>query len=363
MQRSIWTTDLANYASQGVSYLVQDILLEGGLTVFYGPSGHKKTFALMDMALAIATDTQYAGKFETVPKTVLWIDMELDAPMYFERLNALLRGRGQTLEAIAQKHAYCAFPPLNLAFNKTQTYKNSLLWLGKEIDEKKAGIVFLDSLTALCGGANQNDSTLSGALQPLKTMAHEKGITFVLTHHCNKSDPTVERGSGVIANIADAMINVESDNGNTFFSTPGKVRHKPVDITLSFSMQTDENQNLLACGFMAQDSTLDSRARTNAKSQQKEASYKAFVKHANELLLANGFLSRKDIADSVVSAKIAGRSTAFKLINEALERKDLFETNGLIAPVWTDSLQQQHAKMIDDFENSLQQSTVQDSPT
>lgn len=231
-----------------VTYLVDRVLSDIGLHVFYGDAGSKKSFSLLDIALCVASGEKWLDEFETQQTTVLWLDKENGEEIMVERFKALANSHGLTEKELEGNFYYYPFPDATLDYRNRQGAKDTLHTLMVEIEDTHAGLVIIDNLSSISGTIDQNGNLLQTVTQPLLEIAKKQKIVIILVHHSTKANHRNERGSGTIRASADTMICVESKTGDNaiIFTTPGKVRRLPVNIKAMFSTQSNSNDDLIS---------------------------------------------------------------------------------------------------------------------
>ena len=226
--------DFAAHAGSGPDWLVQDLILKGGLNLLAGEVGSGKTFLALDLAIAVASggtawhqgspttngspatkgsprrspgtrssqrksrngsgihrgaETKEAGNEPAPLMNVLYLCLDTSRQTLQRRLAALCLGRGID-------------PPAGLHFDLSPldlSQPRSLDTLRGLVKDKNAGLVILDALARYLPGIDENTvASISPVLTGLRSLVTSDGTTLLLLHHLNK-------GSGYAYNAPSAL--------------------------------------------------------------------------------------------------------------------------------------------------------------
>lgn len=298
-----------------VEYVVEDILLKGGLTVFYGNSGTRKSFLLFDMAMAIASGKKWATKFNTIQSNVMWIDRENDKVITKERLKSLIAGSGYSESELLDNNALFYEPFYSMNLSDKESTRTSILKLKEYVESNKIKVVFIDNLTSVLAFTDQRESKLSGGLQALKDFAHTANITVIVIHHGNKDNPENYRGTGTIENICDALIFVDTDDTSgeckNMLTTPRKIRHKPVNQILRFEYETNTKHELTSAKFIATDEVIDNK--------NDKQIFAITLERAIYIIDRNETITKTELYEDLMSYAKISRNKATKLLSKFIQ--------------------------------------------
>ena len=182
-----------------IFWLLDGLLAPGAISLWYGDGGSKKTYAMLDLAVCVATGAEWLG-MQTRRCPVLFIDEESGEDRFSRRLGEVLRGH----EA---GEATPIFGVCLRGFNLREPADLGLLdWAIRQVN---AGLVVVDALVDVLGGADENSA---GETQPifqnLRGIADRHRCHIALIHHANKSGGY--RGSTVFRGAVDLLVSVTS---------------------------------------------------------------------------------------------------------------------------------------------------------
>ena len=189
--------------------LIEGVLTSGDGSVLYGDSNSGKTFAVIDMACAVARGVPWMGK-RTEPGLVVYLAAESPASV---------RGRLQAY----QKHHGCKVPnfaivqsPIDLFADDTDT--NRIITLVQILERQrgqKVRLIVGDTLARLSAGANENAGQDMGlVVQRFDRIRTECKAHFLLIHHSGKAAAAGARGwSGVRAAVDTEVEISDSPSG------------------------------------------------------------------------------------------------------------------------------------------------------
>lgn len=183
-------------------WVVENLLSAGSVSLLYGPGGTKKTYAMLDMALCIATGTPWLG-MAVQQSAVLIVDEESGHKRLKKRFKEIATARGITDACIS----WVTMAQMNLR-------------QGVDIAELKqlvgftgAKLVLLDALADLALGADENAvKDMQPVFLGLRGIADSAPCAPLMIHHANKLGEY--RGSSAIQGAVDLMIQVSSKVGS-----------------------------------------------------------------------------------------------------------------------------------------------------
>ncbi len=185
----------------------------------YGYS--RKTLALQDMALSVATGSPVWGRFPCTRANVVHVDYEQGDYLSFMRYQRLAFERGIDLGLLGDALRFVAAPSLYLDSPKVE---DELIRL---IEASGAGFVFVDSLKAATPSLEENSSAIRIPLDLLLRVSVRTGACIVVVHHARKPSKddaggakTILRGSSAIFDACSSVLTFSSDSGE-----PTEVQH------------------------------------------------------------------------------------------------------------------------------------------
>ena len=182
--------------------LIDGVLHQGGTSILAGQSKAKKTWTLLDQALAVATGLPWMG-LATKAVPVLYINFELPSFLVEKRLGMIAQHRGVSLPA-----------NLHMWNLRAQVIDLDLLRerLPEQIKRLGVGLVIIDPLYKLsaCSGVQENSNDDFGRfLTELEAMTSGQGVALSIAHHFAKGDAAAKNaldrasGGGALARWPD----------------------------------------------------------------------------------------------------------------------------------------------------------------
>lgn len=180
-------------------YLIKGILPQAQLAVVYGESGSGKTFAVLDLVMAIARGIDWRGR-RTTQARVAYIAAE-GAGGLRKRAQAYADFHGIDLDQVPVAMLGDA-PNLLLALDAKDVIRGIQAAGG-------AGLVVIDTLAQTTPGANENAAEDMGrALEHCRQIHRHTGATVLLVHHSGKDSSRGARGWSGLKAAADAELEV-----------------------------------------------------------------------------------------------------------------------------------------------------------
>ena len=204
-----------------INWVIEKLIHEGSVSIFFGEPGSKKTWALLSMAVGVALGKPWLG-FNTVHKKVLIIDEEAGEEWISKRLAAAIRGE------LGSESTPIEF--VSLAGFKVDD-KNDAAEIEALILDRQAGLVIIDALTdVMCGDENSKQDT-QPIFTALKKIAAHTNAAIVLIHHSNRAGGY--RGSSAIKGAIDLLVKIESEEKSDwiFFKSEKTRNIEAIDFT------------------------------------------------------------------------------------------------------------------------------------
>lgn len=234
-------SDLMSYEVGPVNWVVEGYIPEKAVVFFCGKRASYKTWSVLQMALSIASGSDFLGRFGTKKATVLYIDEENGKETLKERIEMLRAG--MKLDKID-----------NIFFVSYESVKiEDGEWrdrLDKFLEEHGPCVVVIDSFRRVIR-CDENDAREVSSIftEIIRPMAEKYNATFILVHHLRKGmvgkhpDDLMDelRGSSEIANYAGVIItqdkirNVDGKLIIRQLKCRGKKELPPYKINTSFS--------------------------------------------------------------------------------------------------------------------------------
>jgi hypothetical protein len=199
--------DAATFISEPIEppmELVQGILHKGSKLVFGGSSKSFKTWCLLDLAMSVATGSNWIGR-PTAQGKVLFLNFEIQPHAWQQRIIYVAKAKGVELQ-----------PGQIILWNLRGHAAGFRLLIPRItqrcLDEKFAMIV-LDPIYKLYGGTDENAAgDVSELLNSLERLATETGAAIAFGAHFAKGNASAKEaidrisGSGVFARDPDSLL-------------------------------------------------------------------------------------------------------------------------------------------------------------
>lgn len=205
--------DAAYYLSERppIEYVVEKLIAESSVNVWFGQWGAKKTWAAIDLAVCVASGKQWLG-MATEPCNVLIVDEESGDTRLANRIKDTMRGELGQLANASVPIKSVSLAQFNLL--KRPDDADLLARLVLELDAK---LVIIDALADVMLGGDENAvKDTQPVFANLRFIAELTGAAFIVIHHANKLGGY--RGSSAIAGAIDTLLSVESKQDNSLIT-------------------------------------------------------------------------------------------------------------------------------------------------
>lgn len=229
LRRSYTINELENLPK--INWLIKDILVDGGIATIYGESGSTKSFLAIDLAMHLATSSEWFG-----------LEVNRGIPIIYTALEGF-RGVVKRIKGWCKKN--------NLSPSNIFIDHDSLL-LGEQgsvesfIGYYKAcnfnrGMIIIDTFNMACPNLEENSAKdMSGVITKAKLIAEKLNSTVLIIHHSGKDESRGMRGSSSLKASMDTIIYVKQDrNGNCEWSLE-KSKDSECGIRYGYRLETIE---------------------------------------------------------------------------------------------------------------------------
>ena len=285
--------------------LIADTLRVGHKMLIAGPSKAGKSFLLMELAIAIASGTEWLGKKCRRGK-VFYINLEIDKNSFltrFEELFDALHINRKEAEEIQIWNLRGKTPPLNELAPR----------LIRRIRDGGFSAIILDPIYKVLTGDENNARDMSAFCNQFDRIATETGAAVIYVHHHSKGSQIGKRsmdrasGSGVFARDPDALLDMvelahEAEDGDkTAWQLEATLREFkpwfPVNLWFDFPIHIFDDS-----GILKDRAIRDGFTELNENRSEKKASAKDKAVEAYEELIEWGEDGAVPLAD--IAAKI-----------------------------------------------------------
>lgn len=278
-------------------HLIDGVLAQEGVLVLGGGSKSRKSFLMIELALAIVTGSCWLG-FPCKKGRVLYMNMEVEDSQFQYRVREIALARkvdNDTLEAsfdIMRRPRTGSWSMDNLAASLTAMYQRG-----------DYALVIIDPIYMLLDGDENSSTTMNGFVRQVDAISQALGCAISLVHHRAKGAPkylnVFDRacGSGVLGRYAHAAIDINrlnasneamrADIGTRSFEWPA-----PVDFWYEHPIYRIDDKGALATCSTASDGCR-TKKRDGDSARKIAAVENAFDTRAGE----TGEVLQSDIAD------------------------------------------------------------------
>lgn len=286
--------DLAAKTFPEREWIARPLIPRGSVAFFAGKRSSNKTFAALDLALAVAGGRPFLQHFDTIRVPVLYIEAENGEQTISERLTIMTGDAG-----VPGDIEFAFFPMLKFDTKEGSDFLDGYL------TKHPGALIFVDTFRRVVGMEENDAKEVNDALYILKSFAEKHGATFILLHHLRKGlqghhgdvDLAEEmRGSSEMANIADSILIFERTrrDSKTLIMRHMKSRVGVEHDTCRVEIESDDDSFVLRYTGTWED--LDAQPELAAKAVLKwvvDTGLKEFkTKEVKEALREQGFSSR-----------------------------------------------------------------------
>lgn len=228
-------------AMPAVSWLIKDVMPAQGIGAVYGPSRSGKSFLVLDLLGAVASDRGewFGNRIKNhVPVVYLALEGEHGVP---QRIRAYIEERGSPT-----KEFRFIFTGLSiLVQDDVSALIQSIKALGME-----RPIVCIDTLNQATPGMDENSSDMGLAIQAMKRIQRETEGLVMIVHHTGKDETKGLRGhSSLLAALDFSIVVTRGEETRSWRSD--KIKDGPDDKEFHFGLRTvelgeDEDGDLLS---------------------------------------------------------------------------------------------------------------------
>jgi AAA domain/Bifunctional DNA primase/polymerase, N-terminal/Primase C terminal 1 (PriCT-1) len=260
-------------------WLVDGLVVNGGNNVWPGHPGSGKTWALLDLALAVASGQPFLGH-PTKQTGVLLCDEDNILRLHQDRIPRLAEGRGLDLSTL---------PFYIHVQHGVDCLRDE--WIDHILDvvrKNGIGLVIFEVLRRIFQGDENSSADIAELHRQLARIRTEAGATIILSHHLPKNQPrATSRGSGDIEAGADVIL-LHRQTPAGFAVTQRKNRWAPALKDISYSLEGHEALRLVV------KSETD---RTSADAEE-ETEVVRCIEFLYEELADGGQMSREELIEA-----------------------------------------------------------------
>lgn len=196
--------------------LISGVLRQGHKMILAADSKSGKSFAMIELAIALVEGAKWLDRFQCRQSRVLFINLEIDEPSFYKRIIDVYKGLG------IQPNHLREFFTLNLRGKVAPMTDLTPSIINKAL-KYNADVIILDPIYKVMCGDENSASDMAKFVNEFDKICREAGCTFIYTHHHSKGEQAFKAsqdrmsGSGVFARDPDAIFDFL-----TVHPTPGQ---------------------------------------------------------------------------------------------------------------------------------------------
>lgn len=187
--------------------LIHGVLRNGHKMLIAGPSKAGKSFALIELAMAIASGTKWLGHFQCERGKVLYVNLEIDEPSCFDRFDVVGKALHIGHEADYNVEVW------NLRGKSVPMDKLAPKIIARAQEANFTAIIIDPIYKVITGDENSADQ-MAHFCNQFDKICTELGCAVIYCHHHSKGGQGLKKsmdrasGSGVFARDPDAMLDM-----------------------------------------------------------------------------------------------------------------------------------------------------------
>ena len=201
LPKFISAADISSENSKTPPVLIEGLLHRGSKALIAGESKARKSWLFIDLALAVATGTEWLG-YQTHQSKVLYLNFELLAPFFHQRVVAVAKSRKQALA-----------PDFHIWNLRNVCYDLRVLTPIIKSELPGVGLMIVDPIYKALGDLDENNARDIGQLmRAVEDLSHATGAAVVFGSHfakgnqAGKSAKDRPSGSGVFVRDPDLVM-------------------------------------------------------------------------------------------------------------------------------------------------------------
>lgn len=226
----VWEKDLENIKIEPFKWLIQGLIPSKSIVVLGGKRASFKSWAALQMAIAVSSASSALGVFNTEQVPVLYIDEENGIDLIKQRVSMLKKGSN------IQNNLNIAFTSFS---NLRLTREEDIRKLKDFIKTNAIKLIIIDSFKRVFHTYDENKAEEISKIftDILRPITEEYGVSWLLLHHLKKGfrnqstdEMDMLRGSSELVNYVDAVIVFQRKNDSEVILKQPKMR-KAVEIS------------------------------------------------------------------------------------------------------------------------------------
>jgi hypothetical protein len=209
--------------------LVEGLLHRGSTMVYGGGSKTNKTFAMMDLAVSVASGSSWWG-LKTSQGRVLYMEFELQQAFFRERLDKIANAKGIPMGALDEIDVW------NLRGHATDL-SSITEEIIMRIKDTPYSLIVIDPIYKVLGERDENSAgDINSLMNELDKIAVASNAAIVVGHHFSKGNQagkeSMDRisGSGVFGRSPDAIVIITKHEQQDVYTVETTLRnHKSLE--------------------------------------------------------------------------------------------------------------------------------------
>ncbi len=204
--------------------IISGVLHKGSVMINGGGAKTNKTFALMDMALSVASGSAWWDN-QTVAGKVLYVDFELSEQFWKNLLDRIVQEKGITQEQLRNLDVW------NLRGHAADidVLRDEIL---HRLSTTNYSLIIVDPIYKVLGDRDENSAgDITSMMNVFEKMAVDSGAAIVLGHHFSKGNQAGKEamdrvsGSGVFSRSPDALVTITRHEQRDIYAVEMTLRH------------------------------------------------------------------------------------------------------------------------------------------
>lgn len=210
------------------NWLIDNIVEEGGLTLFYAPDKMGKTALLSSMLWAYCTGKEYwlhedfkMRDPSSGERSVAYVLLEGHATYYYryQAWAEVYNGGQFPLNFWTAPEGLNLFVP-GMNVEKPESWGESVKELYRFLSRKRPAILVIDTFSRATAGINENSSEIAQVVNWFDFLRDELGTATIVVHHTPLEDVKRPRGHSSLKGAASSYVRISpSDGPNTRIKT------------------------------------------------------------------------------------------------------------------------------------------------
>jgi RecA-family ATPase len=144
-----------------IEYVINDLITNSSLNVFYGEAGSKKTYVTISMAVAVVNGDDWLG-FSTKKSPFIFIDEESGEKRFTRRLSEVMKG---TDHVATEKLFYVSLAGFKL------DNKEDIKTIESQINRTESKLIIIDALADIMDGDENSKKDVQPIMNALRKIA------------------------------------------------------------------------------------------------------------------------------------------------------------------------------------------------